>query len=250
MKKQRVIGIIPARFASTRFPGKLLAPLNGKPVLEWVHRSALQSKVFERIIIAADDERILQAAKNFGAEGVMTKKTHPSGTDRIAEVARKLKGDIVVNLQGDHPFVPAQMMRDLLKAFADKKVEVATLAYPEKNVEKLQNPNLVKTVFDKNNFALYFSRSRIPWEAREAFVHIGLYAFRREFLLKLVQKKPTSLETIEKLEQLRILENGTPVKVVLTGEGVPSVDSPEDVAAAEAWAAERGMFRAQSRRWK
>lgn len=240
MKKRRAIGIIPARFASTRFPGKLLANLNGRPVLEWAYRSAIQSKAFERVIIATDDERILQAAQNFGAYAVMTQKTHPSGTDRIAEVARKLKCDIVVNLQGDHPFIPAQMTRDLLKAFADKKVEVATPAYPETDVEKLKNRNLVKVVFDKNNFALYFSRSRIPWEAKKAFVHIGLYAFRREFLLKLVQKKPTPLETIEKLEQLRILENGTPVKVVVTGEAVPSVDRPEDVAAAEAWARERG----------
>jgi len=240
MKKLRAAGIIPARFASTRFPGKLLANLNGKPVLEWAYLSAVKSKAFEKVIVATDDYLIQRAARSFGAEVLLTKRSHTSGTDRIVEVAKKLACDVVVNLQGDHPFVPAAMIRNLLSVFADKKVEVATLVYPETDVEKTKNPNLVKVVFDKNKNALYFSRSTIPWDAKKAFIHIGLYAFRKKFLEKLVQEKPTPLETTEKLEQLRILENGTPLKVVVVGEAVPSVDTPEDIAAAEQWAAERG----------
>jgi 3-deoxy-manno-octulosonate cytidylyltransferase (CMP-KDO synthetase) len=242
MKSLRAVGIIPARFASTRFPGKLLANLNGRPVLEWAYLSAKKSKAFEKILIATDDYRILRAAANFGAEAVLTSPKHLSGTDRIAEAARKINCDIIVNLQGDHPFVTSQMIRNLLAAFADKKIEAATLAYPEKDAEKLKNPNLVKVVFDKKNFALYFSRSTIPWEAKEAFVHIGLYAFQKKFLLKLVQKKPTLLEKTETLEQLRILEYGTPVKVVLTTEAVPSIDVPEDLTAARSWAEKRGWI--------
>ncbi|HLG94621.1 MAG TPA: 3-deoxy-manno-octulosonate cytidylyltransferase [candidate division Zixibacteria bacterium] len=242
MKKLRAVGLIPARFASSRFPGKLLANLNGRPVLEWAYLSAKKSKAFERIIVATDDYRILRAAANFGAETVMTKPNHPSGTDRIAEAAGKLNCDVVVNLQGDHPFVPAAMIRNLLASLADKKVQVATLAYPEKDGEKLKNPNLVKVVFDKKNFALYFSRSTIPWEAKEAFVHIGLYAFRKNFLAKLVKLKPTTLEKTEKLEQLRMLENGTPLQVVLVREAVPSIDAPVDMAKAFAWAEQRGWI--------
>ncbi|MCI0406084.1 MAG: 3-deoxy-manno-octulosonate cytidylyltransferase [candidate division Zixibacteria bacterium] len=240
MKKLRAAGLIPARFASSRFPGKLLANLNGRPVLEWAFLSAQKSKTFERIIVATDDYRILRAAANFGAEAVLTKQNHPSGTDRIAEVARKLNCDVVVNLQGDHPFVPVAMIRNLLASFADKKVQAATLAYRETDAEKLKNPNLVKVVFDKNNWGMYFSRSTIPWEAKEAFIHIGLYAFQKKFLLKLVQKKPAPLEKSEKLEQLRILENGTPLKVVWVKEAVPSIDAPEDMAKAAAWAEKRG----------
>lgn len=240
MKKLRAVGIIPARFASTRFPGKLLTNLNGRPVLEWAYLSAKKSKVFDRIVIATDDYRVLRAATNFGADAVLTKKNHPSGTDRIAEVARKLKCDVVVNLQGDHPFVTPSMIRNLLAAFADKKIEAATLAYPETDTDKLKNPNLVKTVFDKNNLAMYFSRSTIPWEAKEAFVHIGLYAFRKNSLTRLVKLKPTTLEKTEKLEQLRMLENGTPLKVVLAKEPVPSIDVPEDIEAAREWAEKRG----------
>ncbi len=240
MKKLRAVGIIPARFASSRFPGKLLANLSGRSVLEWAYLSAKKSKAFERIIIATDDYRILRAAANFGAEAVMTNSNHPSGTDRIAEVARKLNCDIIVNLQGDHPFVTPPMIRNLMTAFADKKTEAATLAYPETDVEKLKNPNLVKVVFDKNSLALYFSRSTIPWEAKKAFVHIGLYAFRKKFLLKLVKKEPTPLEKSERLEQLRILENGTPIKVILAKEAVPSIDVPEDLEAAREWAEKRG----------
>ncbi len=242
MKKLRAAGIIPARFASSRFPGKLLANLNGRPVLEWAYLSAKKSKAFERIIIATDDYRILRAAANFGAEAVMTNSNHSSGTDRIAEAARKLNCDIIVNLQGDHPFVTPPMIRNLLTVFADKKTEAATLAYPETDVEKLKNPNLVKVVFDKNSLALYFSRSTIPWEAKKAFVHIGLYAFRKKFLLKLVQKEPTPLEKSERLEQLRILENGTPIKVVLAKEAVPSIDAPEDLEAARGWAEKQGWI--------
>jgi 3-deoxy-manno-octulosonate cytidylyltransferase (CMP-KDO synthetase) len=242
MKKLRAVGLIPARFASTRFPGKLLANLNGRPVLEWAYRSAKKTKAFERILIATDDYRILRAAANFGAEAVLTSPKHPSGTDRIAEAARKINCDIIVNLQGDHPFVTHRMIRNLLAAFADKRTEVATLVYLEKDAEKIKNPNLVKTVFDKDNFALYFSRSTIPWEAKEAFIHIGLYAFQKKFLLNLVQKKPTPLEKKEKLEQLRILENGTPIKVVLTKEAVPSIDVPEDLAPARVWAEKRGWI--------
>ncbi|MCI0331549.1 MAG: 3-deoxy-manno-octulosonate cytidylyltransferase [candidate division Zixibacteria bacterium] len=242
MKILRAVGIIPARFASTRFPGKLLADLAGRPVLEWAYLSAKKSKAFERIVVATDDSRILRAATNFGAEAVMTKKSHPSGTDRIAEVARKLSCDLVVNLQGDHPFVSPQMIRNLLAASADKKTEAATLAYPERDLEKLKNPNLVKVVFDKSYRAMYFSRSIIPWEAAEAFVHIGLYAFRKKFLLKLVREKPTPLEKMEKLEQLRVLENGIPLKVAVTGEPVPSIDVPEDLATARMWAEKRGWM--------
>ena len=240
MKKLRAVGIIPARFASTRFPGKLLANLAGRSVLEWAYRSAKKSRALNKIIVATDDYRILRAASNFGAEAVMTRPTHPSGTDRVAEAVRRLDCEIAVNLQGDHPFVAPQMIKALLAPFKDKKVEAATLVYPESDAERIKNPNLVKVVFDKNKNALYFSRLAIPWDAGEAFIHIGLYAFRRNFLTKLVKQKPAPLEKSEKLEQLRILENGTPVKVVLVKEAVPSIDVPGDLQPAASWAAERG----------
>ncbi len=242
MKKLRAVGIIPARFASTRFPGKPLANLNGRPVLEWAYLSARKSKAFKQIIVATDDYRILRAASNFGAEAVMTNSNHSSGIDRIVEVARKLNCDVVVNLQGDHPFVTPVMIRNLLASFADKKMEAATLAYRDTDMEKLKNPNLVKVVFDKNNYAMYFSRSIIPWEAKEAFVHIGLYAFRKNFLTEWVEWKPTKLEKTERLEQLRMLEGGVPIKVVLAKEPVPSIDVPEDLTAARAWAEKRGWI--------
>src|SRR3989304_5369427 len=196
MKKLRRVGIIPARFASPRFSGKLLANLAGRPVLEWVYRSAKKSKAFEKIIIAPDDPRILRAAANFGAEAVMTGFEHSSGTDRIADVARRINCDVVVNLQGDHPFVTPPMVRSLLAPFADKKVEVATLAYPERGEEKLKNPNSVKVVFDKNKLAMYFSRSIIRSEEHTSELQSRLHLVCR---LLLETKDPYTTRILEEV---------------------------------------------------
>lgn len=231
--------IIPARWASTRFPGKPLHLLAGKPLIQHVWERCLQVSGVDRVIVATDDTRILEAAFDFGAEVALTSETHPSGTDRIAEVAKNLRTTgILINVQGDEPFLDPQLVERLLEAMkADPRARMATAACPL-SPEDCDNRNVVKVVRDLSGNALYFSRSLIPCDRDGDVVparlrHIGLYAYRRPFLLKLVKARQTPLEKSEKLEQLRALEHGARIRVISAESVGPGIDTPADALAAE-----------------
>jgi 3-deoxy-manno-octulosonate cytidylyltransferase (CMP-KDO synthetase) len=238
------VGIIPARFAATRFPGKPLAPIAGRPMIERVWRGALEAKRLRAVIVATDDERIAEACRGFGAEVAWTSPDHPTGTDRLAEVAARLDDEIVVNVQGDEPLVAGFVIDAAVEALAaDPAVAMSTVAHPMAGSP--DDPNRVKVVIDRRGDALYFSRSRIPALARPEhppryWQHVGLYAYRRAFLLEYVRLPQTPAELAEGLEQLRALEHGHRIRVALVEgwESVP-VDVPADVAAVEARLAER-----------
>ncbi len=237
-----ILGVIPARFSSTRLLGKPLADIGGKPMIRHTYESAKKSKLLDDIIIAVDDEKVYEVAKDFGAKVVMTPKDLPSGSDRIAYVVKNLpSAEIIVNIQGDEPFIPGRMIDQAIEPLLfNSAVEVSTLVKKIQTVEELKSPSIPKVVFDYENFALYFSRSPIPY-VRDArtnlekiskgiiYKHIGLYVYRREALLKFTSLRPTDLELTEKLEQLRMLENGIKIKVVETNLDSISVDTPEDL---------------------
>lgn len=234
-KEKKVIGIIPARFASTRLPAKALAPINGKPMIQLVYERCLKSRLLDEVLVATDDKRIFSAVLSFGGNAVMTSRKHKSGTDRIGEAAAKKKCDIVVNIQGDEPLIdPRNIDRAIMPLLDDSSINVSTLAYRMKNIADANNPNTVKVVLDENGFAMYFSRSPIP-NCRDGakgtvyYKHIGLYVYRRSYLLKLVKLKPGKLESAEKLEQLRILETGGKIKVIITKIDSHSVDTNSDL---------------------
>jgi len=238
--------VIPARYASVRLPGKALLPIAGKPMVQWVYERARASGARE-VLIATDDARIADAARGFGAEVVLTDAAHASGTDRIAEVARLRRwpaGEIVVNLQGDEPLMPAALIGQVAAVLqADSRADIATLAAPIRAVTELLDVNAVKVVADGRGRALYFSRAPIPWnragapaglasqtDADGALRHIGIYAYRVAALLKLAGLAPSALEMREKLEQLRALENGLTVRVAVAVEPPgPDVNTPADL---------------------
>jgi 3-deoxy-manno-octulosonate cytidylyltransferase (CMP-KDO synthetase) len=237
-----IIGIIPARFASSRLLGKPLADIGGKPMIQHTYNSAKKSKLLEKVIIAVDDEKVFREVKSFGAEVYMTPKTCASGSDRIALITEKIPdAHIIVNIQGDEPFIKGKMIDEAIEPLLfDKKVDLSTLARRITNVEDMKSPSVVKVVYDYNNYALYFSRSPIPFvrdaktnleriQSVEIYKHIGLYVYRREALLKFTQLRPTDLEHIEKLEQLRFLEHGMKIKIVVTDYDSLSVDTPKDL---------------------
>ena len=234
--------VIPARYASTRFPGKPLADLCGKPMIQWVYeRSALCQSV-GRVLVATDDDRIAKAVEAFGGDVVMTRSDHPTGTDRLAEVAAGLNDELIVNVQGDEPLIdPAMIEAAVAPLLADDSIPMGTLKTPLTSVEEFLNPNVVKVVTDRQGFALYFSRAPIPhprdfnnqleqrWPELATAKHVGLYVYRREFLLQYPHLQATPLETQECLEQLRALEHGYRIRVAetrLVGQGV---DTPEDL---------------------
>jgi 3-deoxy-manno-octulosonate cytidylyltransferase (CMP-KDO synthetase) len=240
--KKNIIGIIPARFGSTRLPGKPLIKIVGKTIIQRVYEQAMKSKYISKVIVATDDKRIFNEVKSFGGICVMTSKKHKSGTDRIAEVAKNERCSIVVNIQGDEPFIdPVHIDKAIEPLIKDKNLNVSTLAVKFSKLNDLIDTNNVKVVFDKYNNALYFSRLAIPFDEyivnnlkglpnRKAFYkHIGLYVYRKNFLLKLSKMKVSYLEKSEKLEQLRILENGEKIKVVLTKKDSFSIDTKEDL---------------------
>lgn len=227
--------IIPARYSSKRFPGKIIADLNGKPVIDHVYQRSIQAELVDRVIIATDDRRIYKKVEGFGGQAVMTSSEHRSGTDRLAEVASELTADFIVNVQGDEPLIRPEMIDQAIKILKDSKdAEMATLASPISEIEA-RKPDRVKVVLDKNNLALYFSRSKIPYYREEDILdqnflqHIGLYVYRKDFLLKYTELEPTSLEKAESLEQLRALENGYKIKVGITEHHGPGIDRPEDL---------------------
>jgi len=248
MDKKHFIGIIPARYASVRLPGKPLAAIGDKPMIRWVFEAV--KTVLDTVYVATDDDRIKQAVEQFGGKAVMTSATHPSGTDRCYEAATIIRQtenqsfDIVINIQGDEPFLQPGQLNTLMNCFTDPRVDIATLATRFNGAADIHNPNHAKIVRDKYKFALYFSRSAIPyirghevneWSTLFPFVkHIGIYAYRMETLKQLVDLQPSSLEMAERLEQNRWLENGFRIKVEDTVDPNLSVDTPEDLEKANA----------------
>lgn len=229
------VGIIPARWGSTRFPGKPLHSIAGKPLLQHVWERCQRAKKLDHLIVATDDFRIAEAAFSWGAEIAMTRANHSSGTDRIAEVAAKVKQFAhIVNIQGDEPMVDPKLIDSLVRELQrDRKLEMITAAHPFVDPQEAESPHQVKVVLNRRGEALYFSRAAIPL-ARDAaeppqyFRHQGIYGYTRDLLLRFVRWKSSPLERAESLEQLRALENGVRIKVVITGSGSPGVDTPED----------------------
>jgi 3-deoxy-manno-octulosonate cytidylyltransferase (CMP-KDO synthetase) len=248
-KNMKISAVIPARYGSTRFEGKPLADILGKPMIQYVYEGVRQSKLIDEVIVATDDQRILEVVKSFGGKAIMTSPTHSTGTDRVAEVAKKLKSEIIVNVQGDEPLIKGTIIDNAIRPLlTDDTVPMSTLITRIEEVKDWLNPHIVKVVVDQKNFALYFSRSPIPFPRdlnigrleshpfgtdrplpKKVFKHIGVYVFRRKFLLHFSKMKPTPLEKLEKLEQLRALENGYSIKVTPVDYEPICVDTPEDL---------------------
>ncbi|NMC29117.1 MAG: 3-deoxy-manno-octulosonate cytidylyltransferase [Pelolinea sp.] len=231
-----VLGIIPARFGSSRLEGKPLKDICGKPMIQHVYERVQLSKLLNEIIVATDDERIVTAVKNFGGNAQMTSVNHKNGTDRIAEVAKNIAADIVVNIQGDEPLIDPRMIDEAIQPMLeDKDLKACTLCRQILSEDDIQSPHVVKTLFDLHGNALLFSRAPVPYprnrELYKSYEHIGVYVYRKEFLMQYVTMPQTPLEITESLEQLRILENGIRMKVVevtIPYEGL-SVDTQEDL---------------------
>ncbi len=245
----KFIGIIPARYASTRFPGKPLAMLGGKTVIQRVYEQA--SAVLEEVYVATDDDRIFQAVENFGGKAIMTRADHKSGTDRIEEAAEKTgtDADVIINIQGDEPFVQQSQIKTLMQLFDNTDTQIGTLGKQFDDIKAVQNPNSPKIATDKRGFALYFSRSVIPyirgkeqaeWLSHFPYLkHLGLYAYRRDVLREITQLPQSPLEIAESLEQLRWLENGYRIRVGITDVETVGIDTPEDLQRAEEFLANR-----------
>lgn len=232
----KVMGVIPARYHSTRLEGKPLADIHGRPMIRWVYENVKKAENLDDVLVATDDTRIFEAVEGFGGKAVMTARGHTTGTDRIAEVVENLGVEIVINIQGDEPFITPTMIDEVAAPLlADRDIPMSTLMHEIAETES-GNPNTVKVVADALGFALYFSRSPIPYPRNRGehpvFGHIGIYGYRRDFLLKLTRMAPTPLEKTESLEQLRVIENGFKIKVVrtTTTDYIPlSVDTGEDL---------------------
>lgn len=245
----RVIGVIPARWASTRLPGKPLAFIAGKPMIQRVAEQVVKAKSLDAVLVATDDQRIIDAVASFdipGVKAVMTRANHPSGTDRIAEAVANEPADVIINVQGDEPLMDPALIDRLAAVMASGDWDMATAAAPIQSEDDLKNPAVVKAVFARDGQALYFSRSVIP-HVRDAgtdaasthWRHIGIYAYRRDYLLKLVAEPPCRLENLEKLEQLRALHIGCRMNVLQVEDVGIGVDTPEDIAKVEAILASR-----------
>jgi len=234
----KTVAIIPARYASSRLEGKPLLDIAGKPMVQRVYEAAAQAQLIDRVIVATDDRRILDTVTHFGGEAELTSAHHMSGTDRVAETAEQLPCDTVVNLQGDEPLMEPRLIDELIRTLLDDQdVYMASAQSPIRLSAHLTNPNIVKVVADHHDYALYFSRSPIPhhFSSDQAaggvlgFKHIGIYIYRKDFLMKLVRLSPSPLEKKERLEQLRVLENGYRIKLISTDYDAPGVDTPADL---------------------
>jgi len=231
----KTLCVIPARFASTRLPGKPLADIAGKPMICRVYDRAIQAKRLSDVIVATDDDRVLAAVEANGGKAMMTDKNHPTGTDRLAEVAAAFPEiELIINVQGDEPLINPEVIDALAAAFDDDaELQMATVKTEITDEEEQQNPNNVKVVTDKNGYALYFSRSLLPYLRNtgkaKVYKHIGIYAYKRDFLLRYAKLTPTPLEEAESLEQLRALENGYRIRVIETKDKFVGVDTPEDL---------------------
>jgi len=239
-KKQKVIGVIPARYGSSRFPGKIIAEIAGLPMIQRVYEKVSKSKILSELIVAVDDKRILDCVESFGGKAVMTGYNHQSGTDRIAEVVKNFEDCIVVNIQGDQPLIDPIMIDEAVQPLLDDQaLQMSTLKI-KIGEEEYEDPAVVKVVVDENDMALYFSRSLIPYSQNKVeidiFEHVGLYVYRKDFLLEISKLPQSYLEKTESLEQLRVLEKGHKIKVIETTSdriaGI-SVDTPEDLAKVE-----------------
>lgn len=246
----KTVGIIPARYGSTRLEGKPLKDICGKPMIQHVFEVAKKARILDDVIVATDDQRIVQAVQDFGGKACLTSLDHKTGTDRVAEVAASLDVEVVVNIQGDEPLLNPAMIDEVAEPFAnDPDLKMCTICTPIVEEEKLYSPHVVKVVFDQRGYALYFSRSLIPYPRKReqfmAYEHLGLYAYRKDFLLTYVQLPQTRLETIESLEQLRVLESGFPLKVVVTQQEYDglSVDTSEDLEKVREIIAKKGAIR-------
>jgi 3-deoxy-manno-octulosonate cytidylyltransferase (CMP-KDO synthetase) len=234
----KVLAVIPARYASTRFPGKVIVPLAGKPLVQHVYERTCLASLVSEAVIATDDKRVVDALKPYGTPTMLTRADHPTGTDRIAEVAAASDADIIVNVQGDEPLIDPQTVNAAIQPLIGQAdVPMATVRRLITDQEMVDDPNVVKVVCDQRGRALYFSRYPLPYVRDAAgsdlsaachWQHIGLYVFRREFLLKYAGMAQTPLEELEKLEQLRVLENGIPIAVVDTEYASIGVDTPDD----------------------
>jgi 3-deoxy-manno-octulosonate cytidylyltransferase (CMP-KDO synthetase) len=242
----KVAIIIPARYGSRRLQGKPLLKLGNKTIVQHVYENAKASRLADRVIVATDDRRIYEAVRNFGGECRMTPKGIKSGSDRIAYVAKDIDNELIMNLQGDEPFLkPSLFDRGLELALSNKDIPVVTLAAKIKTIDELDNPNNVKVVVDKHGYALYFSRFPIPFirddkgklvkKIKGHYRHIGIYIFRRKVLLEFVSMKQSALEKMEMLEQLRLLENGYRIMVAVTGNPPAGIDTAEDLIRAQAF---------------
>jgi 3-deoxy-manno-octulosonate cytidylyltransferase (CMP-KDO synthetase) len=243
------IVIIPARYESTRFPGKPLCPLKGVPIIQHVYENSKRARRADEVIVATDSELILERVEMFGGKAVMTDKRHRTGTDRIAEAAGSLDADIIVNVQGDEPLIRPEMIDDVIDVLNDQRASMGTLIKKIEDPQEITNPNVVKVVFDREWFALYFSRAPIPfqraeWKSiseirnskfaiRNFYKHIGIYSYRKEALLLLASLEQTELEKQEKLEQLRAIEHGVRIKLKETFFETCGVDTPEDLERVE-----------------
>jgi 3-deoxy-manno-octulosonate cytidylyltransferase (CMP-KDO synthetase) len=247
-----VVAIIPARYGSTRLPGKPLASIGGKPMIQHVYESTAKAKGLDRVLVATDDRRVEETVRGFGGEVLMTAKDHTSGTDRLAEVAQRIKADWFVNVQGDLPFLQSETITRAVRPLRrDRSILMGTVCTPIFDEAEWRDPNIVKVLTDQKGFALYFSRSPIPYVRNGAVDldgnklrrggkprlwgnrHIGLYVYRRDFLLKFARLRPTALEQIESLEQLRALAYGHRIFVAAVDERSVEVDTPEDLVRAE-----------------
>ncbi len=236
----KILGIIPARYASTRFPGKPLVDIHGKTMIQRVYEQSIKTEGLAHVVVATDDERIAEEVNNFGGQYVMTGNTHQSGTDRCAEVAEKMpEYDIIINIQGDEPYISPEQIALLGTCFSDNKTQLATLIKEITTEEELFNVNIPKVVINAQQEALYFSRQTIPYlrntekenwlNAHQFYKHIGIYGYRRDVLLALTKLKPSTLEITESLEQLRWLENGFTIKTKVTHLETIAIDTPEDL---------------------
>jgi len=246
----KTVAIIPARYGSSRFPGKPLALIAGKPMIQWCYESTCKCPDFSDVLVATDDERIEACVQGFGGRAVMTSPHHTTGTDRIAEAAQAIPdAELIVNVQGDEPLMNAQVLSQLVHKMQESHAEMGTVAVPFSRTDRdPQDPNAVKVVVDGKGFALYFSRSLIPYPrqggvAVEPLLHWGLYAYRRDFLYEYIRWSKGKLEECEKLEQLRALENGAKIGVIITECQSAGVDVPEDIVHVEKLIAELGAIR-------
>ena len=244
----KALGVLPARWASTRLPGKVLVKIAGTPMLERVWRRVKAAKELSDVIIACDEPHVLEAAQAFGAKAVLTRKDHPSGSDRVAEAAAATDADIIVNIQADEPLIEPALIDALVQGLrADTGCVLATPIKRITTLDEFRNPNVVKVVVDKNGCALYFSRSPVPFkrdgqpDVTRYFKHLGIYAYRREFLFAYCRWPRSFLEQEESLEQLRVLEAGCRIKTVETAMETIGVDTPEDVVRAETYMKAHGL---------
>lgn len=246
--------VIPTRYGSTRFPGKSLARIQGRPMIQWVWEAASRSRLTEQVIIATDDDRIADTAAKFGADVVMTKKSHRSGTDRMAEVADKISAQLYVNVQGDEPLLSAPAVDDLIRAMMESpRVPIGTLAHRIETEAEWRSPEVVKVACNRHREALYFSRSPLPFQRTfdpkaRLLRHVGLYAFRARALADFVALKPSPLEIAESLEQLRALENGLVIQVIETKYRCLGVDTPADLTLVEKALRQQGKVRSTGKK--